>query len=207
MIGGELYQNWDAGAVINLQHGNAVLINVYLHDNLEHAVYSNASGVLVNVTAVNNRGDWTDSRYTIRGAAKLYNCVVIRNTAGANDNVNVDDGAYGAGTNPATTPGTTSPPYNRADIYNTVAPGYFNPGAGELVSEGTSGKPEYYPLNPDGSWNTTPSSATDNPAYGPITTAVTDPAVLEEIRLALSKDAAGKSRFNGSAIGIGAVQQ
>jgi hypothetical protein len=58
-------------------------------------------------------------------------------------------------------------------------------------------------VNPDGTWNTT------SPAYAPIfdAAAVTDVAVQEEIRLALSKDAAGKSRFNNNKLDLGAVQE
>ena len=190
MVGGTFSLNWDAGGVINVVQGRATLVNLSITNNLEHAIFASNDDVFVNLTVTGNRGSRDDSLYSVKGAAGLYNCVVKDNIATgvpALQNANVD---------------------NAALIKNTIAPGYIaapgnDPGLTDFSSYTDRGNNVYYPVKPDGTWNTDPLCL----AYTNISSSVTDLNVLEELRAALMFDGYGNPRFKGGVIDLGAEEK
>jgi hypothetical protein len=194
MIGGAFTGNMNSGGVINLEYGNAALVNVSITDNLEHAINAVPSykilnpkpseNVFINLTVTGNRGALSDSPYTVSGiAASLYNSVVrdnraVSNAVGKTGNVDPDTMAV-----------------------NTIAPNHPDD-IGDHGNYTDRGDNAYYPINTDGTWNTL------SPAYNYLHTPNRlSSTVLEEIRIALLKDGSGNPRFHGSSIDLGAQEK
>jgi hypothetical protein len=191
VIGGTFFLNWDAGGVINVERGRSTLVNVSIRDNLEHAIFSGGTDdVFINLTVTGNRGALTDSQYTVKGNATLYNSVIKGNlTTGIAANVDT-----------------------AATIYNTIATDHPS-----TIPDGSyldRGDDDYYPLETNGAWNH------GSPGYNNLTYSLGaadgtdlenltgDAAVLAEaIREALALDSTGtRPRFRGGHIDLGAEE-
>jgi hypothetical protein len=158
---------------------------------------SNSSPVLINVTIAGNSSYSGGGGMYNTGSSSLvyiYNSIVWGNTGGGSPGISENSSSS---TNLANSivQGVDSDPQFAAPLTSTPASGgdySLSTSTSPAVNTGDGSR---YPIDSNGNWDTSSS----------VYTLVTDPAVREKVRLALTEDLGGSPRFN-STIDMGAYE-